>query len=310
MIVKSRAIKIFDFHDVDAGQYAEPFSMSEEALDEKLKKLLLRHAAPVDAETVEEEDIVTVDTVSEAPRFNKKGVQLKVGRGLYSPELEKELIGMTVGEEKTVMIPAGEVLVTVRSVSRKVVPELTDGAAASLGINGVSTANELKAFVEDSARAQYVEDNAENIAVELSMESNARSEFEFDPDELETVKAEGRSLADDMLRSAGLDPETATDEEVEAVAGRTKAEHYALLDALSIDGLKSAVIGSVMMETDGEDIKPGEYEEAVKDCAEGMGISAEEAEAVITYPKFLRQRAGNYRFEAIIEYVKNYLERK
>lgn len=310
MIVKSKAIRIFDFHDIDVGQYAEPFSMSEEELEGKLKKLLLRHAETIDADMIEADDIVTIDTVSETPRFNKKGVQLKAGRGLYSRELEAELMGMRVGEEKAVTIPEGEVTVTVISVKRKVLPELTDEIAASLGIDGVNTVAGLKNHIEDEARAQYVEDVTEGIAVAVSNELNERSEFELDPDELETVRAEGKSMADDMLRSSGLDPETATDEEVTAVAGQCKASHYAFLDAISVDGLKSAVIGSVMMERDGEVIQPGEYEEAVKFCAGGMGLTEKEAETVITYPKFLRQRAGNYCFEAIVKYVKEYFERK
>jgi hypothetical protein len=117
-------------------------------------------------------------------------------------------------------------------------------------------------------------------------------------------------MADDMLASAGLDPKNCTDEQVLAVAGRTKQEHYDFLDAISVDGLKTSVLGELLMQRDGETIREGEYEKAVQECAEGMGISEEQAKTVITVPKFLRSRAANYQFEAIIAFVKEYLERK
>lgn len=309
-LCKSKAITVCDFRSLDPGKYAPPFEMTEEELDEKVKKLLTRHAEPHSAETVETDDFVTLNTSSDVPKFNKKAIALRVGKGLFSKALEDAIVGMAQGEEKTVALPEGKATVCVLAIQRRVLPPLTDETVGMLGMEGVETVEALKAQIVSEARAQYVEDMAEAVAVELSNEANERSTFELDDDERKEVLKEGRDMANDMLASAGLDPKTCTDEQVLAVAGRTKREHYDFLETLSVDGLKSTVLGAILMERDGEPIREGEYEKAVQECAEGMGISEEQAKAVITYPKFLRSRAANYQFEAIVTFVKDYLERK
>ena len=309
-ICRSKAVKICDFRTIDPGAYAPPFEMSDEELNESIEKLLKRHSAMTDADSVKADDIVTIDVSSELPKFNKKALSLRVGRGLYSPELEERLIGMRPGEETALVIDGAEVKAALLFAKRRVLPALTDETVSSLGIEGVDTVEALKAHLIGEARREYVEDMAEAVAVEVSNEANAQSEFKLDEDELNEVIAEGRAMANDMLASAGLDPESASDDEVLAVMGRTKQEHYDFIDEISAGSLKSTAIGAAMMERDDEEILLGEYEEAVRLCAEGMGISLEEAEKIVTYPRFLRQRAANYSFDAILEYVENYLERK
>ena len=309
-ICRSKAITVCDFRTLDPGKYAPPFEMTEEELDEKVKKLLLRHAELRDAETVEPDDFVTLDTLSDVPKFRKKAITVRVGKGLFSKALEDAIVGMAQGEEKTVALPEGKAVVQILAIQRRVLPKLSDETVRSLGMDGIETVEALKAQIVSETRAQYVEDMAEAVAVELSNEANAMSTFEIDEDEQNEVKSEGRAMADDMLASAGLDPKTCTDEQVLAVAGRTKQEHYDFLDAISVDGLKTSVLGELLMQRDGETIREGEYEKAVQECAEGMGISEEQAKSVITVPKFLRSRAANYQFEAIIAFVKEYLERK
>lgn len=309
-LCKSKAITICDFRSLDLGKYAPPFEMTEEELGEKLQKLLMRHAEMIDADRIEADDFVTLDTASDVPKFNKKAITLRVGKGLFSKSLEDAILEMAKDETRTVALPESEVTVHILEIKRRVLPELSDETVRSLGMGGVETVEALKTQIVAEARAQYVEDMAEAVAVELSNEANEKSTFELDEDELNEVLKEGRDMAYDMLASAGLNPETCTDEEVLAVAGRTKQEHYDFLDAISADGLKSAVLGELLMKRDGDEIREGEYEEAVRLCAEGMGVSEEQAQTIVTYPKFLRQRAGNYQFEAIITFVKEYLERK
>lgn len=94
------------------------------------------------------------------------------------------------------------------------------------------------------------------------------------------------------------------------MSGRTKQEHYDFLRELSVQGLKSAAIGALAMARDGVTVTEVQYREAVQYTADGMGLSLEDAAKVLTWPKFLRQTAGNYHFEEIIQYVKNYLKQE
>jgi FKBP-type peptidyl-prolyl cis-trans isomerase (trigger factor) len=306
-LCKSKAITIYDYRDVDLSQYAEPFSMSDEELAEKLDKVRTRHAAMAEAETVERDDFVTLDTASDLPKFQKTGITVRVGKGLYSRELEEAILGMKTGEARNVTIPDGDVKVTIRTTRRRVLPPLDDETVAAWGLDGVETVDQLTAQIRSEAKAQYVSDMAEALAVEVSGAANDRSTFDLDEEELRAVEAEGQVMAEDMLRSAGLDPDAATDEEVMAVSGRTKAEHYDFMRTLCRQELRSVAIGAELMDREGVEIPDGAYDEAVQQCADGMGISRQEAEKVITYPKFLRQFAANYYFEKIIDHVTGYL---
>lgn len=309
-ICKSKALSIFDFREIDLSRYAAPFSMSKEELEERLTKLRTRHAPMAEADSVETGDFVMLDTVSEAPRFRKTGVTLHVGKGLFSRELEQEILGMRVGEARTVALPDAAAQVTIRSIRRRILPPLTDDVVASWGIEDAKTVEHLIAVLKEEARSQYVADTAESVAVAVSGEANRRSLFDLDEEEIRTVEDEGRNMAEDMLRSVELDPATATDEEVLAVSGRTKQEHFDFLRWLSLDGLKSAVIGELMMERDGVEVRAEDYRTALQSCADGMGVTLEEAGKILPYDKFLRQTAANYYFEQIENYVKIYLERK
>ncbi len=309
-LCKSKAITIYDYRDVDLSQYVEPFSMTEEELMEQLDKVRMRHAVMVEADTVERDDFVTLDTASDLPKFQKSGITVRVGKDLYSRELEEAILGMKTGEERAVTIPEGNVRVAIRAIRRRELPSLNDETVDTWGLEGVETVVQLTAQIKAEAKAQYVSDMAEALAVEVSNAANDRSTFDLDEEELREVEAEGQAMAEDMLRSAGLDPDAATDEEVMAVSGRTKAEHYDFLRTLCRQELRSVAIGAELMEREGVEIPDGAYDQAVQQCADGMGLSRQDAEKVITYPKFLRQFAANYYFEKIIDHVTGYLNKE
>ena len=309
-LCRSKAVEICDFRTLDPGRWAPPFTMDEEELKERLDRLRSRHGLMTEAGRVEPDDFVTLDSHSDTPKFEKTNLNLRVGRGLFSPELEQGILGMTAGETRELELPEARARVTVRSVKRRVLPPLTDETVAAWDMDGISTVEALIASVKEKARAQYIEELAEAVAVELSNEVNANSRFALDPEEIEAVCAEGQQMAEDMLRSAGLDPETADDEAVRAVSGRTKQEHYDFLRQLSLDGLKSSAIGAEHMKRDGVSPTEDQYKAALRECAEGMGLSEEAARQILTYPKFLRQTAANYNFEKIVAFAKAWLNKE
>lgn len=309
-ICLSKALEICDYRTLDPGRFAAPFTMDEEALKVSLERLRSRRGKITETDRVEKDDFVRLDCESDTPGYQKKDLDVRVGRGLFSPELEQGILGMAAGETRTLDLPAAAVKVTVRSISRRILPPLTDEAAASWGMEGVSTVDDLIRSVKEAARDRYIEDTAEAVAVELSGLVNAGSRFKLDPGEIGAVCAEGRRMAEDMLRSAGLDPETADDEAVRSVTGRTKQEHYDFLRLLFIEELKSAAVGAVYMEQEGAEVTREQYRKAVLECSEGMGLTEEEAGKILTWPRFLRQTAATYLFEKIIDYVINYLKQE
>ena len=271
MICRSKAVSVFDYRNIDLGEYAAPFVMNEETLQQKLEKLRTRHGRLQNADSVMQDDFVTLNTESDIPKYQKTGLQLRVGKGLFSPELEQAILGMRTGGEETVSLPEGEVRVKICAVQRRVLPELTDETVSAWGIDGVSTAEELIRHLTAEAKAQYAEDMAESLTAWLSDEIADRSTFLLDPDEVRAEEEEGRQWADELLRNAGLDPEAADDDAVMAVSGKTKQEHYDFVRSVYVGGLKSACLGTEMMAADGVEITGADYQKALTVCAESMG---------------------------------------
>lgn len=271
MICRSKAVAVYDYRNIDLGEYAAPFVMDKETLRQKLEKLRTRHGRLENADCVKQDDFVTLNTESGIPKYQKTGLQLRVGKGLFSPELEQAILGMRAGGEETVSLPEGEVWVKICAVQRRVLPELTDKTVSAWGIDGVSTVEELIGHLTAEAKAQYAEDMAESLIVWLSDEIADRSTFLLDPDEVRTEEEEGRQWADELLRNAGLDPETADDDAVMAVSGKTKKAHYDFVRSVYVGGLKSACLGAKLMAADGVEITSADYQKALAACAESMG---------------------------------------
>lgn len=310
--IKTQVVTLADYRDIDLRPYAAPFSMEEEELQKELMKYCIRYGTMEKAETVAEGDIVSLRLQGSSPRFMKEAVQVRVGKGLLNRELEQKLLGLPLGQTADLSVDGEAVQVTVLEIRRRIPAPLEDAAVASWGLEGIADVEALRRHIVNSARNQYAEDMGESLALFLSDEVCRLSTFILDEEELEIARKEGHDMALDMLRSGGIDPDTATDEEIQNVTGgRTREEHFAFVEGISMDGVKSTAVGALLMEQEHVPMPTEEaYEEAVTLCAEGMGLSMEEARKVVTLPRFYRQQAGNYFFEKLIAYCKQYLTKE
>lgn len=312
MDIKSKVVSLADYREIDLRPYAPPFTMDEEEMEAALLRLRSRHGKMVPAQSIQADDFVTLRLQGGSPRFNKESIQLRVGKGLLDRELEAQLPGLCPGEERTLCVGGETVTVTVRDVQRRELPELTDENVAAWQLEGIATVAQLRESVVEKARAQYVEDMTEALTVFLDEELCRRSTFQLDGDELAQTRREGHDMARDMLRSAGLDPDTATDDEVRSVTGgRSREEHFTFLEELMMDGLKGTAVGALLMEQENAPAPTEEdYQKALQECAEGMSLSLEQAEQVLTRSRFYRQTAANYLFGKMEVYVKDYLTKE
>lgn len=312
MDIKSQVLSLADYREIDLRPYAPPFTMEEAEIQEGLLRLCSRHGRMLPADSIQPDDFVTLRLQGESPRFNKESIQLRVGKGLLSSELEQGLVGLQRDETAELRVGDECVTVTVLEIRRRQLPELTDENVASWQLEGIATVAQLRQSVVDKAKAQYVEDMTESLTVFLDEELCRRSSFELDEGELEATRQEGHEMARDMLRSAGLDPDHATDDEVRQVTGgRSREEHFTFLEELMMDGLKGTAVGALLMEQEGIQPPTEEaYQAALQESAEGMGLSLEQAAQVLTRPRFWRQTAANYLFNKMEAYVKDYLTKE
>ncbi|MDP3044496.1 MAG: trigger factor, partial [Bacillota bacterium] len=155
--------------EAELGEYTglklektEP-EISDEAVDEELKKLQTRYAKLLTLEegAVEEGDLVTIDyegTVDGEPFEGGIATdrQVEVGRGFLAEEMDKGLVGMAIGESNEFPMPLPEeyadtrvagkeglIKVTVKGIKRKELAPLDDEFAKD--VSEFDTVDELRA---------------------------------------------------------------------------------------------------------------------------------------------------------------------
>ena len=102
LLLKSRAVEIYDFRQVDISQFLTGFTVDEAQYQKDLERVLRRFGRREEAAFVSEGDTVTLTCASDLERYNKKHMPVQVGRGLLNAALEAAMIGMASGSEKTV----------------------------------------------------------------------------------------------------------------------------------------------------------------------------------------------------------------
>ena len=170
--------------EVELGEYkglkveVEKDTVDDDAVQQQLVRMLDRQADMVDAEegaAVEKDDFVTLDFKGfvDGEAFaggEGKDYPLQIGSNAFIPGFEDQLIGAKVGEEKEVNVTFPEdyhseelkgkpalFKCTVKSIKRKVLPELNDEFAKKTST--FQTLDELKADIRSN-----LEKNAETKA--------------------------------------------------------------------------------------------------------------------------------------------------
>lgn len=310
LATKSRVLSAYDYRALDLSGVVPPFAPDEEALERALLNLRKRHAVPAEADTVEGDDFVTLRCASENRRFQKDSIVVRVGRGLFSRELEAGLLGLHKGGERQLTADGAPVTVRILEIRRLLLPPLTDENAALWNIDGAKTVEALKAALLARQREEFIRDTAEGMTGEVLTLINERSSFSLDESDLAREMADAHVMLRDMLRSSGVDPDTATEAELREETGMSLEEHTAFLEGIYRDSFCSFLLARELVRPEEVDASDEAYEAALRELSEQTGKSAAEAQEVLTPAKFLRQRVSDAYFERVETRIKQYLNGK
>lgn len=220
---------------MDISEFVTGFTVDEEQYQKDLTRVLKRYGIKAEAETVASGDTVTVACISDLPRFNKAGIPVIVGKGVFDATLEATLIGMRKGETKTVETDGQAVTVTVERIVHTELPTLSDDTVASFGIEGIQTVKDLRrSLIGKQVESFILEDeNADMASAYVWQEVAKNSVVERDPEEYAYIRkaAEKKVEGFDAEQTEGMD-------------------HEALVN-LFVAELDLAAIGAGMMEAEG-----------------------------------------------------------
>jgi FKBP-type peptidyl-prolyl cis-trans isomerase (trigger factor) len=190
--LRSKAVKVFNYKNLDLSEYIPEFTPDEEALKKDMDRMLKAFGMKIEGESVEAGDMAVITCTSETPKFNKKGITVIIGKGYFSKELEEKLIGVKKGENFSLEADGALVNGTVDRIVRPVVPEMTDESIAKLGIEGVGSVKDLKAFCVDKQIEKLLDEieEADMASAYLWQKLSEESVFELDEEELKKADEE------------------------------------------------------------------------------------------------------------------------
>lgn len=194
----------------------EEVAAKTEEVEDSIKSTLEQHKEPstdatlaiADGDEVNIDFVGTVDGVEfEGGNSNGEGYDLTIGSGSFVDDFEQQLIGHKPGEEVTVEVTFPEdydgeevagkdasFAVTINSIN--VTPELTDEfVAENITEEGITTAAEYRASVENNFYEQHLEEYLTNYILENSTVKSYPSNY------LKKVRAVTKYSDEQMLAS-------------------------------------------------------------------------------------------------------------
>lgn len=204
LTMRSKLIKAGDPWSVDLSAYKIPLEVDEDRAERDTVNFLRRYAEKAEADEIQNQDTAVITCSSELPRFNRKSLPLRVGVGLFSKELEQQLIGWKKGQTGTVTVQGKPVSVTVQSIQREILPEITDELAARSGNPLLRNAADIRRWCRGNQFDDELEEAADEAFSYLMRTVAADSVFEKDPEEVQYAR-------DLSLRQATITPEKAAE---------------------------------------------------------------------------------------------------
>lgn len=243
----SKLEKIFDFHQVDYTRAIESFEIDQNRLEKDLQLMRKRHMKKINAIKIEAGDYVLLNSHSLEKRFQKSNITVIVGKGMFHKELELSLIGLEVGNKKTIVIDDHQVNIEILKIDRMVLPVLDDEDIQKWEITNVSSYQELNDYLINEQFQDYLEDTISNVSMYVENESIQRSIFDLDPLDIKRQKQIGHAVALDFMKSNGLDVDHMSDDDVWEDLQVTKSQYIDYVENLYVNEFKASMLGYYFM---------------------------------------------------------------
>ncbi len=227
--MKSRVLRAKDYREVDVKLLLKPFTPDEAALETELRRLTNPYICWEAGTTVFPGDQVMCRLASDCPRFQKEKVRFVAGSGMFHKELEELSIGMEAGETREAVLPEGKVSLTLVGVMNRVVPEPGDEMVEKLGLDGVHTVAEYRAYLLEQQKAAAFQEDSYDALNQLMRDVISGSEFVLDREDWAEAINRELDRCRTLCRQEGMVLEEMTPEQFQ---GRIPVKSYHELVAM------------------------------------------------------------------------------
>lgn len=281
--------KLCDIDSLSIPEEMLAVCVDEREVEGDLARLGLRYAAESEAETACMGD--TVCCRAEASSYpDGRTILLYTAVALPGAEAANAAaIGRKTGERFETVLADKPVCLTVEKILRRTPAEVNDALVASMGMEGVATTDDYKAWARQKRLAERRMEKSKEITHYLVDRMLAESEFEYDAARLE------QDLAEEMEQYAA-------DFEAEGVTLSSEELREAILQQKKQGWLAKAFCESRFVPIDRAGAE--EYTDRMMEMMKLMGDDSVTREAV------LDMALQNEYFRAFFEYIDKLIERK
>lgn len=272
--LKSRLLRAGDPWQVDISAFKIPLTVDQRLYERDLLNFRRKYSTMEDAPEIAAQDMATLTCTSENPRFCKEHLTVRVGLGLFSKELEGQLIGWKSGQSGTVSVKGQPVAVTVEAVRRECLPEVDDALAARCDDPYIRTAKDIYTYCRGKQFDDILEEPMDEACPELSRQTIAASEFQLDTGELEYS---GELMVSNFQSGVGQDINSISEEDFRERFFQSREELLASMRASGRYLLQATLLGMASREAQGRPVTQDDYAAWLRRYTDGTGKSEEEA---------------------------------
>ncbi len=291
--LKSKLLREGDPRQVDISEYKIPLTVNQTLYERDLLNFRRKYATVEDVSEIAVQDMVTLTCTSENPRFNKEHITVRVGTGLFSKELENQLIGRKIGQTGLVTVKEQPVNVTVEAIRREKLPEVDDALAARCGDPYIQTAEDIRAYCRGRQFDDVLEQPLDDAFPYLMRKVIEKSEFALDPEE-KTFSQEltiRQFAGSSMLEGRDLD--SMEEEEFSGLFGVSKEKMLTDIRLSGVYILQCALLGQAMLERLGKAPTEADYNAYLSRFTD-MGASEEQARREHPVIEYLLNEVGGF----------------
>ena len=263
--MKSTVKTLFDMRQVEVPAQMRAWHVKSDEVDAQLARIAAAHPVELFPDTVKEGDSVLCRTESENPTWKRQAVPIYPGRKMV-PTLENAVLGMKLGEQKTV----DGITISVLEIIRRCPGELTDELVRSEKIDGVETVEQYRAWWKTHTEQERRSERIRQIAYFIQEAVVANSELVCDEKELEATSHDMARKQYDAMVASGIDPTIPED----GVDFLTEEEAIEKIARENEPRLKSCVVNAYYA-TVVKPISDHEFCEAMDQFAQSMGKTKE-----------------------------------
>lgn len=209
--------KLYDIDSVVLPAELLELHVDDQNVEQGLKQLAMRYATECPAEKVEKGDVVYGQSDAESYTDGRK---ILIFTGVEIPGAEKAVqavLGTKVGDAVQTEIYEQLITLKVEKIVRRIPAQIDDQLAVRMGVEGVSTVDECRAYLREKALADIRLENSKEIAHIYVDALHRNSLYEYDEAEakayVDSVYAEyaaeyasyGMELTEEELRQEILE---------------------------------------------------------------------------------------------------------